>query len=322
MLLRRIIEAMGALVERRELEEAEAFLAAHPVDEARQAISQTLGGSGRTSPAGADAGRDRAMARGALIAALDIRDRPQTSTSVTHVDWLFLRPEARCFDLGRRFRVRRVSPPRGRPRSPDAPWLFLFLDLPFGAAVGYAMIAMPSGCATAAFRSTRSARSRGGVRATRLQDPVDPGARHRVPEARLVPAMTAATAALLVAASLVPDPPGTWAVHDARHARAGDRDDRPRREQRAHGDHHPLRGQGQGGRVLDGLERRRDRAPRRAGAVGVRARLAAGRRDGAGGRGGGERGAGAPDRRAAPRGRGGGAGGSVAARSGCTCGRC
>jgi puromycin-sensitive aminopeptidase len=42
MLLRRIIEAMGALVERRELEEAEAFLAAHPVDEARQAIAQTL----------------------------------------------------------------------------------------------------------------------------------------------------------------------------------------------------------------------------------------------------------------------------------------
>jgi puromycin-sensitive aminopeptidase len=42
MLLRRIVEAMGALVERRELEEAEAFLAAHPVAEARQAIAQTL----------------------------------------------------------------------------------------------------------------------------------------------------------------------------------------------------------------------------------------------------------------------------------------
>ncbi|ABS26618.1 M1 family metallopeptidase [Anaeromyxobacter sp. Fw109-5] len=42
MLLRRIVEAMGALVERRELEEAEAFLAAHPLDEARQAIAQTL----------------------------------------------------------------------------------------------------------------------------------------------------------------------------------------------------------------------------------------------------------------------------------------
>ena len=42
MLLRRIVEAMGALVERRELEEAEAFLAAHPLEEARQAIAQTL----------------------------------------------------------------------------------------------------------------------------------------------------------------------------------------------------------------------------------------------------------------------------------------
>ncbi|WP_242342468.1 M1 family metallopeptidase [Anaeromyxobacter terrae] len=42
MLLRRVVEAMGALVERRELEEAEAFLAAHPLDEARQAIAQTL----------------------------------------------------------------------------------------------------------------------------------------------------------------------------------------------------------------------------------------------------------------------------------------
>jgi puromycin-sensitive aminopeptidase len=42
MLLRRIVEAMGSLVERRELEEAEAFLASHPLDEARQAIAQTL----------------------------------------------------------------------------------------------------------------------------------------------------------------------------------------------------------------------------------------------------------------------------------------
>jgi puromycin-sensitive aminopeptidase len=42
MLLRRVVEAMGALVERRHLEEAEAFLAAHPVEEARQAIAQTL----------------------------------------------------------------------------------------------------------------------------------------------------------------------------------------------------------------------------------------------------------------------------------------
>jgi puromycin-sensitive aminopeptidase len=42
MLLRRVVEAMGSLVERRHLEEAEAFLAAHPIEEARQATAQTL----------------------------------------------------------------------------------------------------------------------------------------------------------------------------------------------------------------------------------------------------------------------------------------
>jgi puromycin-sensitive aminopeptidase len=42
MLLRRVVEAMGSLVERRHLEEAEAFLAAHPLEEARQATAQTL----------------------------------------------------------------------------------------------------------------------------------------------------------------------------------------------------------------------------------------------------------------------------------------
>jgi puromycin-sensitive aminopeptidase len=42
MLLRRVVEAIGALVERRHLEEAQAFLAAHPLDEARQATAQTL----------------------------------------------------------------------------------------------------------------------------------------------------------------------------------------------------------------------------------------------------------------------------------------
>jgi puromycin-sensitive aminopeptidase len=42
MLLRRVVEAMGQLVERRQLDEAEAFLAAHPLEEARQAIAQTL----------------------------------------------------------------------------------------------------------------------------------------------------------------------------------------------------------------------------------------------------------------------------------------
>ncbi len=42
MLLRRVVEAMGQLPERRHLEEAEAFLAAHPLEPARQAIAQTL----------------------------------------------------------------------------------------------------------------------------------------------------------------------------------------------------------------------------------------------------------------------------------------
>ncbi|HET6922221.1 MAG TPA: M1 family aminopeptidase [Anaeromyxobacteraceae bacterium] len=42
MLQRRIVEAMGGLVERRHLEEAEAFLSAHPIESARQAAAQTL----------------------------------------------------------------------------------------------------------------------------------------------------------------------------------------------------------------------------------------------------------------------------------------
>ena len=42
MLLRRVVEAMGTLVERRHLVEAGAFLAAHPMDETRQATAQTL----------------------------------------------------------------------------------------------------------------------------------------------------------------------------------------------------------------------------------------------------------------------------------------
>jgi puromycin-sensitive aminopeptidase len=42
MLLRRVIEAMGQLPERRHLEQAEALLAAHPVEVARQAVAQTL----------------------------------------------------------------------------------------------------------------------------------------------------------------------------------------------------------------------------------------------------------------------------------------
>jgi puromycin-sensitive aminopeptidase len=42
MLMRRVVEAMGLLVERRQLEEVEAFLATHPLDAATQAIAQTL----------------------------------------------------------------------------------------------------------------------------------------------------------------------------------------------------------------------------------------------------------------------------------------
>jgi len=41
MLLRRLVEALGALTERRHLQEVEAFLAAHPIEGARQAIAQT-----------------------------------------------------------------------------------------------------------------------------------------------------------------------------------------------------------------------------------------------------------------------------------------
>ncbi len=42
MLLRRVVEATGTLIERRHLVEAEGFLAAHPMEEARQASAQTL----------------------------------------------------------------------------------------------------------------------------------------------------------------------------------------------------------------------------------------------------------------------------------------
>lgn len=42
MLLRRVVEAMGALRERKQLDEARKLLAQHPVEEAKQAMSQTL----------------------------------------------------------------------------------------------------------------------------------------------------------------------------------------------------------------------------------------------------------------------------------------
>ena len=42
LMLRRVVEALGSLTERRDLEEMEAFFADHPVPAARQAIAQTL----------------------------------------------------------------------------------------------------------------------------------------------------------------------------------------------------------------------------------------------------------------------------------------
>jgi len=42
MILRRLVEALGNLPERRHLEQVEAFLAAHPLESARQAVAQTL----------------------------------------------------------------------------------------------------------------------------------------------------------------------------------------------------------------------------------------------------------------------------------------
>ena len=42
LMLRRVVEGLGALTERRHLEELEAFFAAHPIPAARQAIAQTL----------------------------------------------------------------------------------------------------------------------------------------------------------------------------------------------------------------------------------------------------------------------------------------
>jgi len=42
MILRRLVEALAALPERRHLDDVRAFLDAHPIDGARQAIAQTL----------------------------------------------------------------------------------------------------------------------------------------------------------------------------------------------------------------------------------------------------------------------------------------
>ncbi|TMA25953.1 MAG: M1 family peptidase, partial [Deltaproteobacteria bacterium] len=42
MILRRLVEALGNLPERRHLNEVESFLSAHPIESARQATAQTL----------------------------------------------------------------------------------------------------------------------------------------------------------------------------------------------------------------------------------------------------------------------------------------
>ncbi|HEY6001472.1 MAG TPA: MFS transporter, partial [Anaeromyxobacter sp.] len=93
------------------------------------------------------------------------------------------------------------------PARPTPPFLFLFLDLPFGAAVGYATVAMPWWLRQGGL----SLAEIGALSATAF-------APHGlkllwVPAVDLLGtrrswylAMCAATAALLVAASLVPDP--------------------------------------------------------------------------------------------------------------------
>lgn len=100
-----------------------------------------------------------------------------------------------------------MTNPPPSPARPTRPFLFLFLDLPFGAAVGYAMIAMP-------FWLRQGGVSLGDVGAISaaafaphafklLWIPIlDLGSYRKI----WYLAMTASTATLLVAASLVPDP--------------------------------------------------------------------------------------------------------------------
>jgi MFS family permease len=93
------------------------------------------------------------------------------------------------------------------PERPTPPLLFLFLDLPFGAAVGYAMIAMPfwlrQGGVPLEQVGAISAAAFAPHAFKLLWIPVlDVGSFRRV----WYLAMTAATAGLLVAASLVPEP--------------------------------------------------------------------------------------------------------------------
>jgi MFS family permease len=93
------------------------------------------------------------------------------------------------------------------PARPTRPVLFLFLDLPFGAAVGYAMIAMPfwlrHGGVPLEQVGAISAAAFAPHAFKLLWIPVlDVGSHRR----KWYLAMAVATAALLVAASLVPDP--------------------------------------------------------------------------------------------------------------------
>jgi hypothetical protein len=93
------------------------------------------------------------------------------------------------------------------PARPTRPLLFLFLDLPFGAAVGYAMIAMPFWLRHAGVPLEQVGLISASVFAPHglkiLWIPaLDVGSARKV----WYLAMAAATATLLVAASLVPDP--------------------------------------------------------------------------------------------------------------------
>jgi MFS transporter, PAT family, beta-lactamase induction signal transducer AmpG len=94
-----------------------------------------------------------------------------------------------------------------RPARPTPPWLFLFLDLPFGAAVGYLMIAVPfwlrhGGLSLDAI-GVLSATAFAPHALKILWIPVlDIGSFKRA----WYLAMTVGTAGLLVAASLLPDP--------------------------------------------------------------------------------------------------------------------
>jgi hypothetical protein len=93
------------------------------------------------------------------------------------------------------------------PARPTPPWLFLFLDLPYGAVVGYATIAMPywlrQGGLSLADIGAVSAIVFAPLALKLAWIPVlDLGASRKA----WYLAMAAATGALLLAASLVPDP--------------------------------------------------------------------------------------------------------------------